>query len=117
MGGGGMGGGMGMMGGPLTIKLEGDSFSTERNGPNGAMVVVYKLDGSEQSIQMGPAAAVARAKWDGNTIVVETTREFNGNTMTSKTVYTIEGSELVVSTTNPGRGGEPMTRKQFYRKS
>lgn len=116
-GGRGMGRGMGMMAGPLTLTVDGNTLTTERETPNGPVKTTYKLDGSAQQVQMGQGNATAKARWEGNTIVVETTREFNGNSFTIKSVYAIEGDHLVVSTTTPGRGGgEPVTRKQYYRR-
>lgn len=118
-GGRGMGGGMGMgmMGGPMTLTVDGASLITERETPNGPMKLTYKLDGSAQQVQMGQGSATAKARWEGSSIVIETTRDFNGNSFTTKAVYAIEGDHLVVSTTSPGRGGgEPMTRKQYYKK-
>jgi len=115
-GGRGMGGGMGMMG-PVTLTLDGNSLTSERETQNGTQKIVYKLDGSAQQIQMGQGSATAKARWEGNTIVIETTRDFNGNSFTTKAVYAIEDGNLVISTTVPGRdGGEPMVRKQFYKK-
>jgi len=116
-GGRGMGRGMGMMMGPMTLTLDANTLITERETPNGSMKITYKLDGSEQQVQMGQGTATAKARWEGNTIVIETTRAFNGNSFTTKSVYAIEGDYLVVATTSPGRGGDgPMTRKQYYRK-
>src|SRR6476646_9904103 len=58
-GGGGRGGG-----GPMTVKQTADSLSVERQGRNGAMTTTYKLDGSEQDVQMGQGTAKVSAKWD-----------------------------------------------------
>src|SRR6476661_6507651 len=71
-GGGGGGGGRGP-GGPMTIKQTADSLSIERQGRNGAMTTTYKLDGSEQEIAQGQMTIKAKAKWDGDKIVVEAT--------------------------------------------
>jgi hypothetical protein len=119
-GGGRMGGRMGGMMGDVTITQDASSITIERSGGRGnAQPVTYKLDGSEQSVQMGRGGeAKVKASWDGNTIVIETTRDFNGNTMTTKDVYSLEGGELVIASTRPGRGGgEPTTTKLYYKKA
>jgi hypothetical protein len=107
----------GMGGGPMTIKVDAAGLTVEREGQNGMTSVVYKLDGSEQTITQGQGEAKAKAKWDGSTIIIETTRMMGENSMTTKAVYSIEGEYLVVSTTAPGRqGGEATTRKAYYKK-
>jgi len=114
-GGGGRGGGMGT--GPIAITLTGADLAVERETPQGAMTTTYKLDGSEQTVSMGQGDAKVKAKWEGATVVIETTRMFNENSITTKAVYSMEGDYLVIATTSPGRGGgEPVTRKQYYKK-
>src|SRR4051812_16777297 len=51
-GGGGMGGGRGMTG-PMTVKQTADSITVETEGRNGPQTRTYKLDGTEQDVQMG----------------------------------------------------------------
>jgi hypothetical protein len=118
--GGGRGGGM-MGGGDMTISQDATSITIERTGGRGnAQPITYKLDGSEQSVQTGRGGeSKVKASWDGNTIVIETTSDFNGNTRTTKAVYSMEGDELVIATTQPPRGGqgEAMTRKVYYKKA
>ena len=118
-GGGGRMGGGGMGGGPLTIKVDATSFTTERAGREGAvMTQTYKLDGTPTQIAQGQTTATGKAAWQGSTIVIETTRAMGGNNITTKATYAIEGDYLVVTNETPGRdGGAPMTRKSFYKKS
>jgi hypothetical protein len=119
-GGGGRGGGGrgGMGGGPVTITVDATSLTRETETQNGPVKQVYKLDGSETDVQMGPMTAKAKAKWDGATIVIETTSQTqDGGTRTTKAVYALEGEYLVIANTQPPRGGgEPVTRKQYYKK-
>jgi len=118
-GGGGRGGrGGGMDQGPMTLTVDATSLTRESEGPNGPVKLVYKLDGSEQTVSMGRGEAKAKAKWEGATIVIETTRQSqDGTPITSKAVYAIEGDWLVISNTQPGRGGgEPRTMKTYYKK-
>ena len=117
-GGGGGGGGRGGMGGPMTIALDANTLTITRETPNGAMNQVYKLDGSESTIQMGQMEAKATAKWEGNTIVVTTTRQGQNGEVKTTAVYSIDGDYLVVANTQPPRGGgDPVTRKSYYKKA
>jgi hypothetical protein len=82
------------------------------------MTTTYKLDGSEQTITQGRGEAKAKAKMDGNKVVIETTRTGqDGTATTSKAVYSVDGDYLVVENTRPGRDGTPMTTKQYYKKA
>jgi len=110
---GGGGGGRGMAG-PMTIKQTGDTLSIERQGRNGAQTTAYKLDGTEQEIAMGQATIKAKAKWDGDKIVVETVRPGqDGTPMPSTITYSLDkdGTLWVENKTANG------TRKTAYKKS
>jgi hypothetical protein len=118
MGGGGGGGRGGGGGGAMTIKQEGSSLTVETQGRQGPQSVTYKLDGSEVSVPGGRGgAATAKAVWEGNTVVITVTRDMQGTMVTSKQVYSMEGDWMVVTATNPGRGGgDPTTTKRYYKK-
>lgn len=114
--GGAPGGGRGFMSGPMTITQTAATLTTEREGPNGAISTTYKLDGTEQTVSTQRGESKVKASWEGNTIVVFTTRPgMEGTPMTSKAVYAMEGSHLVVSTTMTTPNGE-VTRKTYYKK-
>jgi len=72
--GGAMGGGRGFGAGPMTIKQDAGTLTTERETQNGVMATVYKLDGSEtvQTTQRGESRS--KANWDGSALVIVTTR-------------------------------------------
>jgi len=113
------GGGGGGRGGPMGFELKQDATSLTRitQGQNGPTTTTYKLDGSEQTVTMGQNTAKVTAKWDGNTIVIATTRDNNGTPTTSTAVYSMDGGDLVIATTAPPRGGgDPTTRKVYYKK-
>lgn len=117
-GGGGRRGGGGGGGGAMTIKQDATSITIETQGRQGPQSTTYKLDGSEVQVPGGRGgAATAKAMVEGNTIVINTTRQMQDNTITTKAVYSMEGEWLVVATTSPGRdGGEPTTFKRYYKK-
>jgi hypothetical protein len=117
-GGGGAGGGGGRGGGgaagPMTIKQDATTLTIERAGQDGAVnSTVYKIDGTEFTVMQGQNEAKGKASWDGAKLKLEITTANGVRT----TVYAIEGGDLVVANTNPGRnGGEPTTRKTIYKK-
>ena len=113
-GGGGMPGRGGMQG-PLTIKQTADSLSIERAGRGGnPMTTTYKLDGSEQEVPMGQATAKVKAKWDGDKIVIETTRAGqDGTPMTMTATYSLDKDGVLWVETKGGMG----TQKRAYKKT
>lgn|SRR5262249_16976927 len=117
-GGGGFGGG----GGPVTIKQTGTELAVTTEGRQGPQTMTYKLDGSESTNQVmgrgGAQTAKSIAKWDGSSLVIETTREFNGMSITTKEVRRLDngGKEMHVETTAQTPNGE-QKRKAVYTKS
>ena len=90
---GGGGGGRGMGGGPMTVKQTATELSVERQGRNGAQTTTYKLDGSEQEVQMRGATAKVSAKLDGNKLVITTKTEQGEN----KQTWSLDGGKLTIS--------------------
>ena len=105
---GGGGGGRGMGGGPMTVKQTATELTIEREGPNGAISQVYKLDGSESKISMGQMEATATAKFDGGKLVITTKSERGEQTQT----WSLAGGVLTIE----GTGGRGPT-KRVYKKS
>jgi hypothetical protein len=107
------GGGRGMAAGPVTIA------QTAANIKIGD--ATYKLDGSESINQQqgrgGPMEVKSKARWEGNTIVIESTRDFGGMSITSKEVRSLsaDGKEMTVQTTTATPQGEN-SRKTVYTK-
>ncbi len=63
-------------------------------------------------------AQISNGKVDGNHVTFEVTREFGGNTRTTKYDGTVSGSEMKLKVTAPGRGGgEPVTTEVTAKKS
>jgi hypothetical protein len=105
-GGGGGGGGGGRMGGggPMTVKQTATELSVERQGRNGAVTTVYKLDGSETDVQMGQMTAKVSAKWDGGKLVITTKTDQGEQTQT----WSLDGGKLKIDRTG-GRGPSSTT--------
>jgi hypothetical protein len=104
--GGGGGGGRGMAG-PMTVKQTADTLTVERQGRNGQMSTVYKLDGSESEITMGQMTAKATAKWDGDKLVITTKTDQGESTAT----WSVAGNVLTIERTG-GRGPGKTTYKK-----
>ena len=96
-GGGGGGGGRGMGGGPMTVKPPPTELSVERQGRNGAQTTTYKLDGSEQEVQMRGGTAKVSAKMDGNKLVI-TTKTEQGE---QKQTWSLDGGKLSIARDTP----------------
>ena len=117
-GGRGGGGGGGFCGAECTITQTATELTLEYMGGGqqpAAMKQVYKLDGTEsKNPGRGGADVVSKAAWDGAKLVITTTTQ-NGE---QKRVLSLEGGNLVVEATNPGReGGAPTTAKITFKKA
>ena len=105
-GGGGGGGGRGF-GGPMTVKQSATELTVERQGRNGAMSTVYKLDGTPTKVTMGQGEATVTAKWDGAKLVITTKTEQGENTQT----WSLANGVLTIDRTG-GRGPSTTTYKK-----
>jgi len=115
-------GGGGGGAGSVTIKQTGTELAVTSEGRQGPQTMTYKLDGSESSNQVmgrgGAQTVKSTAKWDGSTLIIETTRDFQGTPITTKEVRRLDngGKEMVVESTTQTPQGE-MKRKVVYTKS
>jgi hypothetical protein len=112
-------GGRGGFGQEVTITQDASTIKMEwMQGQGGMQTRTYKLDGSDSVNQVmgrgGEAAPqTSKAVWEGGKLVITTTTQFGEN----KQVLSMEGGNLVVEQTNPGRGGgAPTTTKITYKK-
>ena len=118
-GGGGRGGGRGGFGNEFTIAQSATTLTITRMQGDQTVTTVYNLDGSESKNMVAgrgggePTAQVSKAVWDGAKLVVTTTAP-NGE---QKRVFAMEGGNLTIETTQPGRDGGPGTpKKATYKK-
>jgi hypothetical protein len=100
------GGGRGM-GGPMTVTQTATELKIERQGPNGAVTQVYKLDGTETDLQMGQMTAKVSAKWDGGKLVITQKSERGESTQT----WSLADGKLKIDRTG-GRGPSSTTYKK-----
>jgi len=107
-GGGGQGGGGGRgFGGPMTVKQTATELTVERQGRNGAMSTVYKLDGTPTKVTMGQGEATVTSKWDGNKLVITTKTDNGEQTQT----WSLANGVLTIERTG-GRGPSTTTYKK-----
>lgn len=106
----------------LTIKQTATELSIQSEGRQGPQTMTYKLDGSDsKNEQMGRGGAttiVSKAKWDGSSLVIDTTREIQGMSITTHEVRKLDngGKEMHVESTTQTPNGE-QKRKVVYTKS
>jgi hypothetical protein len=114
---GGRGGGAAM----VTIKQTADTLTIESEGRGGMQTLNYKLDGSESKNEMpgrgGTTTAMSKAHWDGAKLIIETTRDFNGMSITSTETrsLTADGKEMTVDTSISTPQGD-VSQHQVYTK-
>ena len=108
--------------GSVTIKQSGTELAVTSEGRQGPQTMTYKLDGSESTNQVmgrgGAQTVKSTAKWDGSSLVIETTREFQGTPITTKEVRRLDngGKEMIIESTTQTPQGE-QKRKVVYTKS
>ena len=123
-GGGGRGGGRGGGGGfgnEFTIAQNAKTLTITRMQGDQTVTTVYNLDGSESKNTVqgrgGATEQVSKATWDGAKLVVTTQVNAGGNNIEQKRVFAMEGGNLTIETTQPGRDGGPGTpTKLVYKK-
>jgi hypothetical protein len=113
-------GGGGGGGGSQTVKQTATELSVQTEGRQGPQTMVYKLDGSASTNKVmgrgGEQEVKSTAKWDGSTLVIETTRDIQGMSITTKETRKMEGATMVVETSTNTPQGE-VKRKVVYNKS
>ena len=117
-GGGGGGGGRG--GGAASVTIT--QTPTTLTVLQGPQTLQYKLDGSASTNEMagrgGPTTAVSKARWDGTKLIIETTREIQGFSLTTKEVRSLaaDGKEMTVESSTSTPQGD-LNRKVVYSKA
>jgi hypothetical protein len=91
----------------FTAKQDAKTLTITRGGQTTPLI--YKLDGSESKNTVTrdgqQREQIAKATWEGNTLVIVTMVTFQNNTREQRRVLTMEGRNLVIQQTNPGRNG------------
>jgi hypothetical protein len=101
----------------FTVKQDAKTLTITRGGQTTPLT--YKLDGSESKNTVTrdgqQREQIAKATWEGNTLVIVTMVTFQNNTREQRRILTLEGGNLVIQQTNPGRNGGA-TIKIVYKK-
>ncbi|HEX3867124.1 MAG TPA: hypothetical protein VHV78_10235 [Gemmatimonadaceae bacterium] len=119
----GRGGGRGGLGPDARISQDARTLTVTRTTQAGEVKSVYFLDGSDSknTMTMGgnPVEQVSHTKWVGSKLVINTSVTFNGNAReTTMSMSLDQAGNLVVESTNPGRGGgPPVTTTTTYKKA
>jgi len=111
----------GGFGNEFTIAQNAKTLTITRMQGDQTVTTTYNLDGSESKNTTqgrgGPQEQVSKAMWDGAKLMVTTTINAGGNTIEQKRVFAMEGGNLTIETTQPGRDGGPGTpTKLTYKK-
>jgi hypothetical protein len=118
-----MGGGRGGPPGPMTIVQDSKTLSITRSMGGNDVKTVYNLDGTDsKNMQMGrdgPVEVISHAKWDGSKLVVTTTRDMGGTSVTVTAAYSLDatGNLTIANTAPPRGGGDAVTTTRSYKKS
>jgi hypothetical protein len=115
-------GGGGGLGQGATITQDDKQIIVARTTQAGEVKTVYMLDGSDSKNTMSfggnSVDQISKLKWDGPKLTITTTVNFNGNERVTTQNWWMDGGNLVIETTAPGRGGgAPMTTKMTYKKN
>jgi len=101
----------------LTYTMTAADLTIERETQNGTQKTVYKLDGSPSSNAGGRGGdVVSKTVWEGNTLVTSYERTMGETTIKVKEVRSMDGENLVVTTTNAGGPNGDTTRKIVFKK-
>jgi hypothetical protein len=101
----------------FTVKQDAATLTISRTGQ--ATPLVYKLDGTWSKNMVTREGQQqeqqARASWEGDKLAVVTQVTFQGNVGEQRRVLSLEGGNLVIEQTNPGRNAGGPT-KVVYKK-
>lgn len=104
-----------------TIRQSATEIAVTITGRGGPETSIYNLDGSESTNQVqspdGPLTVKGTARWDGSTLVIETTREIQGVTITTKEVRTLDpnGKEMTIEAITRSPQGEIKRKVVFVK--
>jgi hypothetical protein len=105
-----------------TIKQTATEIAVTIAGRGGPETSIYRLDGPASTNQTqspeGPLTVTGTARWDGASLVIETTREIRGMIITTREVRTLDttGKEMTIEATTQSPQGE-IKRKVVFMKS
>ena len=86
------------------------------------VTATYKLDGSDSKNTVagrgGQQEQVSKTMWMGSKLMITTTLNVGGNNVEQIRTLSLDGGNLVIEQSQPGRdGGPPQTQKLVYKKN
>ena len=104
----------GAVGGPVptTITLDTKAFSIT----SGQTTTSYALDGSATEIGNATRKATAKASWQGDKLVIETTAETPNGSVVSHASWYLDGEWLVRENSSTAADGTLNTRKTYFKR-
>jgi hypothetical protein len=105
------GGGRGPGMGTVTVKQTATELTREMARGERTMSMTYKLDGTESTNTMGPTTAKSTASWNGDSLVIKTTRETPNGAMETTETWTLGAGGKELTIVSQGPRGE---RKMVY---
>jgi hypothetical protein len=119
-GGRGGGGGVGFSGMTFSVAQDANSVTITRTQGENTVTTKYMTDGTESKNTIqgrgGPQELISKAKWEGQALVISTTRQMGENTITTTQKVWVENGDLVVENTRTAPDGTPSTAKVTYKK-
>jgi hypothetical protein len=95
-----------------TITLDTKSFSVTQ----GETTTAYALDGSTTDISNAMRKATAKASWQGDKLVIQTTAEGQNGPVVTQATWYLEGESLVRENNSTAPDGQAITRKTYFKK-
>ena len=109
---GGGGGGAMITTAGMTLALDANTFTITQ----GQMSTTYHTDGSTTNLDTAGRKASAKAAWQGDKLVIETTTESANGTMVTQATWYLDGDSLVRENKTTTPDGQEITRKTFFKR-
>ena len=97
----------------MTLALDANTFTITQ----GQTATTYHTDGSVTNLDNGTRKASAKAAWQGDKLVIETTTESPRGTMVSQAIWYLEGDSLVRENKSTTPDGQEIVRKTYFKRS
>jgi len=96
-----------------TVTVDANTFTLVQ----GQTTTSYRTDGSVTNLDNEMRKASAKASWQGDKLVVETTTETPNGPLVGHAMWYLEGEWLVRENTSTSADGTEVVRKTYYKRS
>ena len=97
----------------MTLSIDANNFTITQ----GQTSTTYQTDGSITNLDTAGRKASAKASWQGDKLVIETTTESANGTMVSQATWYLEGESLVRENKTTTPDGQEIVRKTYFKRS